>query len=34
MLRGRWCDTILLNVHAPKEAKFDDVKDSLYYELE
>jgi hypothetical protein len=34
ILRGRWCDTILLNVHAPKENKFNDVKISFYYELE
>jgi hypothetical protein len=25
ILRGRWCDTIVLNVHAPTEDKFDDI---------
>jgi hypothetical protein len=34
MLRGRWCNIILLNVHAPCEDKGDDVKDSFYEELE
>jgi hypothetical protein len=33
-LRGRWCRIIVLNVHAPAEDKSDDVKDSLYEELE
>jgi exonuclease III len=33
-LRGRWCDIIVLNVHAPTEDKTDDVKDSFYEELE
>jgi hypothetical protein len=28
ILRGRWCH-IVLNVHAPTEAKTDDVKDSF-----
>jgi hypothetical protein len=31
---GRWCHIIVLNVHAPTEDKTDDVKDSLYEELE
>jgi hypothetical protein len=25
-LRGRWCDIIVLNVHAPKEDKIDEVE--------
>jgi hypothetical protein len=25
ILRGHWCDIIVLNVHAPKEDKIDDV---------
>jgi hypothetical protein len=33
-LRGRWCDTIVLNVHAPTEEKSDDSKDSVYDELD
>jgi exonuclease III len=32
-LKGRWCDIIVLNVHAPTEDK-DDIKDSFYEELE
>jgi hypothetical protein len=34
ILRGRWCHIIVLNVHAPTQDKTDDVKDSLYEELE
>jgi hypothetical protein len=34
ILRGRWCHTIVMNVHAPTEDKTDDVKDSFYEELE
>jgi hypothetical protein len=30
ILRGCWCQVIVLNVHAPTEDKTDDVKDSLY----
>jgi len=33
-LRGRWCNIIVLNVHAPREEKSDDSKDSFYVELE
>jgi hypothetical protein len=33
-LRGRWCDIIVMNAHAPKENKIDDMKDSFYDELE
>jgi hypothetical protein len=34
ILRGRWCDNIILNVHAPTEDKIDDMKDRFYKELE
>jgi hypothetical protein len=34
ILRSRWCCIIVLNVHAPTEDRPDDVKDSLYEELE
>ena len=34
VLRGRWCNIIVLNVHAPSEDKSDDSKDSFYEELE
>jgi hypothetical protein len=34
ILKGRWCDIILLNVHAPIEDKDDDIKESCYEELE
>ena len=33
VLRGRWCNIIVLNVHAPSEVKSDDSKDSFYKEL-
>jgi hypothetical protein len=33
ILRGRWCH-IVLHIHAPREDKTDDVKDSFYKELE
>jgi exonuclease III len=33
ILRGRWCDIIVLNVHAPTEDKIDDIKDRFYEEL-
>jgi hypothetical protein len=32
ILRGHWCNIIVLNVHAPCESK-SDVKDKLYEEL-
>jgi exonuclease III len=32
ILRVRWCNIIVLNVHAPLEDKSDDVKDSFYEE--
>jgi hypothetical protein len=31
---GCWCHSVVLNVHAPTEDKFDDVKDSFFEELE
>jgi hypothetical protein len=34
ILGGRWCDVIVLNVHAPTEDKIDDTKDRFYNELE
>jgi exonuclease III len=34
ILRGRWCDIIVLKVHAPTENKTDDTKDRFYEELE
>jgi hypothetical protein len=34
ILRGRWCNIIVLNAHAPTEDKIDDIKGSLYEELE
>ena len=34
MLRGRWCNIIVVNVHAPSEEKSDDVKVSFYEELD
>jgi hypothetical protein len=34
VLRGCWCDIIVLTVHAPIEDKSDDSKDSFYEELE
>jgi hypothetical protein len=34
ILKGSWCDIIVLNVHAPTETKDDDIKDSFYEEIE
>jgi hypothetical protein len=34
ILRGRWCDIIILNVCASKEDKIDDIKDRFCEELE
>ena len=34
VLRGRWCNIIVLNVHAPSEEKCDYSKDRFYEELE
>jgi exonuclease III len=33
ILRGRWCNIIVLNVHAPCDNKNGDVKGSFYEEL-
>jgi endonuclease/exonuclease/phosphatase family metal-dependent hydrolase len=34
VLRGRWCNVIILDVHAPSEEKSDYSKDNIYEELE
>ncbi|PNF14992.1 hypothetical protein B7P43_G01525 [Cryptotermes secundus] len=34
ILKGRWCDFNVMNVHAPTEDKIDDIKDRSYEELE
>ena len=34
VLRRRWFNIIVLNVHAPSEEKSDNLKDSFYEELE
>ena len=34
VLRGRWRNIIVVNVHAPSEEKSDESKDSSYEELE
>jgi hypothetical protein len=34
ILRGHWCNIIVLNVLAPAEDKIDDIKDRFYEELE
>jgi len=34
VLRGRLCNIIVLNVHAPSEEKSGDSEDSFYEELE
>jgi exonuclease III len=34
ILRDRWCNIIVLNVHAPTGDKIDDIKDRFYEELE
>jgi hypothetical protein len=33
MLRARWCNIVVLNVHVPCDDKSDDVKDRFYEEL-
>jgi len=30
VLRSRWCNIIVLNVHEPSEEKSDDSKDNFY----
>jgi hypothetical protein len=34
VLIGRWCDIIVLNIHAPPEDKTDGMKDSFYEKLQ
>ncbi|PNF19991.1 hypothetical protein B7P43_G08653 [Cryptotermes secundus] len=34
ILKGLWCDIIVMNIHAQTEDKIDDIKDRLYEELE
>jgi hypothetical protein len=34
ILRGCWCDVIVLNVYVPREDKINDMKDSFYEKLE
>ena len=34
VMRGRWCNIIVLNVYATSEENNDDSKDSLYEELQ
>jgi len=34
VLRGRWCNIIVLNLHATSEEKGDDSKDRFYEDLE
>ena len=34
VLKGRWCNIIVLNVHAPSEEKSDESKDGFYEQLE
>jgi hypothetical protein len=33
ILRGPWCNIIVVNVHSPTEDKIDDIKDTFYEEL-
>jgi hypothetical protein len=33
ILRGRWCNIIVIKVHAPCEDTSDDIKDRFYEEL-
>jgi hypothetical protein len=33
VLRGNWCDVIVVNAHAPTEGESGDSKDSFYEEL-
>ena len=33
VVRGRWCNVVVWNVHAPSDNRSDDSKDSLYAEL-
>jgi hypothetical protein len=33
ILRGGWCNVVVLNVHSPCEDKSDDIKERFYEEL-
>jgi hypothetical protein len=33
ILRGRWCNSIIVNMHAPCEDTSNNIKDSFYEEL-
>ena len=33
VVRGRWCNTVVINVHVPSEEKSDDSKVRFYEEL-
>jgi hypothetical protein len=33
IVKGHWCDIIVLNVHAPTKNKDDAIKDSFHEEL-
>jgi hypothetical protein len=33
ILRGLWCNIIVVNVHAPSEDTSDNIKDRFYEEL-
>jgi hypothetical protein len=33
ILRGRWCDIIVLNVHAQTEDKLNDIKEESYVKI-
>jgi exonuclease III len=33
-LRGRWCNIVVFNVHAPREKESDETKDAFYETLE
>jgi hypothetical protein len=34
ILRSHWCESIVLNIHAPTEDKVEDMKGSFYKELQ
>jgi hypothetical protein len=34
ILRGRWCNIIVQDVHTPTKDKIDDIKDKFFEELE
>jgi phosphoenolpyruvate synthase/pyruvate phosphate dikinase len=34
MLKGHWCDIIVLSVHVPTENKIDNMKERLYEDIE